>query len=128
MRRIGWALLALLLGGAAAASAEVTAVADHGFEIRNTLIISARPERVYHALIRPSLWWSSRHTWSGDARNLTLELRPGGCWCERWRGGFAQHLQLTYLQTNQELGMWEWVIHAGSISDNPLFAEIVGTS
>jgi len=38
-------------------------------------------------------WWSSDHTWSHDARNLTLELRPGGCFCETLpNGGGARHL------------------------------------
>jgi len=105
--KFGWLFAAGLLGGVAAvASAEVTAVAGNGFQIRNVVTIEASPERTYATLVRPERWWSSRHTWSGDAHNLSLELRPGGCWCERWRGGFAQHLQLVYAEPNRELGMW----------------------
>ena len=37
------------------------------------------------------------HTVSKDAANLSLELRAGGCFCERLKdGGSVQHLQVAY--------------------------------
>jgi uncharacterized protein YndB with AHSA1/START domain len=41
--------------------------------------------------VRPGLWWSSKHSWSGQAANMTLDPRVGGCFCERWKGGEAEH-------------------------------------
>jgi uncharacterized protein YndB with AHSA1/START domain len=40
-------------------------------------------------------WWSPAHTWSGDAANLRLEPRAGGCWCETWgEGNSVQHARV----------------------------------
>jgi hypothetical protein len=99
-------LAAGLVSCGSAANAGVTAVGSSGFVIENTIEIAAPPKHVFQVLTQPSAWWSSAHTWSGDSRNLFIELRPGGCWCERWKGGFAQHLQLVYFSHDRELGMW----------------------
>ena len=44
---------------------------------------------VYRALVeRVGTWWSADHTWSGNNANLSIDARPGGCWCEQagqWR-------------------------------------------
>jgi len=42
---------------------------------------------VYAALGRIDRWWNPEHTYSGQAANLSLDLRAGGCFCERWGGG-----------------------------------------
>src|SRR5690606_32997881 len=42
------------------------------------------PEQAWRALAQVGRWWNGDHTYSGDAANLELDLRAGGCWCERW--------------------------------------------
>jgi uncharacterized protein YndB with AHSA1/START domain len=42
-------------------------------------------------LVRPERYWPSDHTWSGSAANLSLVPEAGGCYCERWAGGSAEH-------------------------------------
>mgnify|MGYP001106682812 CR=1 FL=1 len=87
------ALVAALL--AAPADAVVTADTAAGFAIEHEVVIGAPPERVYAALGQPSAWWSSRHSWSGNAANLGLDLRPGGCFCERLPdGGGVEHARV----------------------------------
>ncbi len=93
-----------ILGGAAVAAALVTAqcaahaeVVDQratGFSLQEKEQIAATPDKVYAALIQPSKWWSSAHTFSGDAKNMTLDARAGGCWCESLpkNGGSALHM------------------------------------
>jgi uncharacterized protein YndB with AHSA1/START domain len=77
------------------ASAAVTDVAANGFTIELQQAISAPPDKVYAVLIQPSGWWSSAHTFSGSAANLTLEPRAGGCFCEKLpSGGSVQHLSV----------------------------------
>jgi hypothetical protein len=77
---------ATLLGvGALAAipaAAEVTRSTDASFVSRNEVVVTASPKEVWLALISPSSWWQSDHTWSGDAKNLTLTPQAGGCFCE----------------------------------------------
>jgi uncharacterized protein YndB with AHSA1/START domain len=71
----------------APASAAVVADNPAGFAIEHETIIAATPARVYAALGRPAAWWSNSHSWSGNASNLSLDLRPGGCFCEQLPGG-----------------------------------------
>jgi hypothetical protein len=75
-------LAVIALAEAAPASAEVTRATDLGFVSRNEVVVSASPKDVWLALISPAGWWQSEHTWSGDAKNLTLMPQAGGCFCE----------------------------------------------
>jgi hypothetical protein len=89
---------------ACAASAEVVSVAGGGFEVREKLRVAAAPAQVYAALLTPSRWWDPKHSYSGDASNITLEAKAGGCWCERIPdGGAVEHMVVTYLAPNKAL-------------------------
>lgn len=80
---------AILIAVALAVPASAKVVADNaaGFAIEHETVIAAPPQRVYAAIGQPARWWSSAHSWSGKAVNLTLDLRAGGCFCERLPGG-----------------------------------------
>jgi uncharacterized protein YndB with AHSA1/START domain len=80
-----------LLAAVAGAHAETSAVSPTGFRISVVRDIAAPPARVYRLLGEPARWWSPAHTWSGDAGNLKLEPRAGGCFCERWNGNEVEH-------------------------------------
>ncbi len=74
------------------AGAAVIESAPNGFAIEQTVHVAAPPDKVYAALIRPALWWSSAHTFSHSAANLSLDARAGGCFCETLaNGGSVQH-------------------------------------
>lgn len=73
---------ALAALAAAPAAAEVTRSSEIGFVSRNEVVVSATPKDVWLALISPASWWDKAHTWSGDAKNLTLTPQAGGCFCE----------------------------------------------
>ena len=89
--------VALVFSLTGQAAADVRSVAANGFEVTATITIAAPPERVYTALGEIGRWWSSAHTFSRDAANLSMELRAGGCFCERLKdGGSVQHLQVIY--------------------------------
>lgn len=90
------ALPGLLLAGAAGAA--VVDSADHGFTVQSTVEVAAAPSAVYSTLVQQvRAWWSSDHTFSGDAANLTIDPRPGGCFCERLPGGGGViHLTVVY--------------------------------
>lgn len=83
----------IVLAPTLSAPAAVQDVAPNGFTIMETSDIAASPEQVYAALIAPAHWWSSEHTYSHNAANLSLDPRAGGCWCEALPGGGSvQHL------------------------------------
>ena len=98
------ASLLLATGLAGSAEAEVKSVAPSGFEIVETMTIHAPPEQVYAGLGKIGQWWSSSHTFSRDASNLSLDLKAGGCFCERLKdGGSVQHLIVVYAAPGEGL-------------------------
>lgn len=85
--------------------AEVTAKGETGFQIRIETNISASSEQVYKALTDEiDQWWSSAHTYTGDAKNLYLEPEAKGWFGERLaNGGTCCHLQVVFVQPGQTL-------------------------
>lgn len=69
---------------ASPARAEVAAASPSTFVIHAEADLAAPPDKVWRDLVRIDRWWSSAHTYSGDASRLRLDVRAGGCWCERW--------------------------------------------
>jgi uncharacterized protein YndB with AHSA1/START domain len=80
-----------------AAGAEVKTSAN-GFLVRHEMTIAAPAARVYETLVRDvGSWWSPSHTFSGDAKNLSIDARPGGCFCEKYPdGGGVEHLRVVH--------------------------------
>ncbi len=89
-------ILALIIMALSAspAYAEVKTIAPSGFEVAQTVAIQGSASRVYAALGMIDRWWSPEHTVSGKAANLHLDLKVGGCFCERSKDGI-QRLHLT---------------------------------
>jgi uncharacterized protein YndB with AHSA1/START domain len=91
-------LLSLAIGAAAfctGASGAVTGIAPNGFTVEIKTAIAAPPGKVFAALAAPARWWSPDHTFSGNAANLSLALKAGGCFCEKFPGGGGvQHLSV----------------------------------
>ena len=79
---------------ATTASAEVKTRTDSGFTLAFERPVRAAPETVLEAVAMPAGWWSSEHTYSGDAANIRLDLIPGGCWCEALPGGGIKHAEV----------------------------------
>ena len=88
------------------ARAAVSDSSVYGFSVVENTHISAPPTKVYAALVAPSRWWSSTHTFSRDAGNLTLDPTAGGCWCEKTSDGLSiQHLVVVNAVPNKTLVM-----------------------
>ncbi|KRC81564.1 SRPBCC family protein [Sphingomonas sp. Root241] len=96
-------LLALPLFLATPAPAEIVRASDTNFATRHKLTIAAPPAKVWETLIQPARWWDGAHTYSGSAANLTLDARPGGCWCEKTASGGVEHMRVVYLAANDTL-------------------------
>jgi uncharacterized protein YndB with AHSA1/START domain len=94
-------LLALVSWPAHAAVLEVQPTL---FVIESTATTKAAPATVYRALTRISGWWDPAHTWSGSAKNLSLDARAGGCWCEKLAsGGSVQHARVIWAQPGKKM-------------------------
>lgn len=75
--------LAGLASMTAPAAAEIVAADENHFITLNEAVVEADLKTTWLALISPARWWSSEHTWSADAANLTLTPQAGGCFCEK---------------------------------------------
>jgi hypothetical protein len=114
----GLVLCAALL--ATGARAEVTDKSAAGFEVVEKASIAAPASKVWDALMRPGKWWSSQHSWSGDAKNLHFE--PDGCFCETLKRGAVRHMMIIYndggstLRLNGGLGPMQMTGASGNLS------------
>lgn len=109
-RRGRRALAALLVAGLTPAAggvrAEVLDAAGNGFTVRLTADVAAPRDAAWKALIgEVGAWWDSDHTFSGEAANLSIDPRPGGCFCERLEGGGVQHLEVVFAEPPEKLVM-----------------------
>lgn len=86
IRSLICAVLVLALAPATAA-AEVVSRGPDGFILKFSRTADIDPARIPAALRALPKWWEASHTYSGDADNLSLDLMPGGCWCERLADG-----------------------------------------
>jgi uncharacterized protein YndB with AHSA1/START domain len=103
MKKTMIAAVALALTGGAA-RAEVTDAQPNGFEVKHVVEIAAPATAVWAVLVQPSKWWTSAHTWSGSAANLSLGAASGGCFCERLpNGGSVLHLTTVNAVPGQKL-------------------------
>ncbi|MBB4840962.1 uncharacterized protein YndB with AHSA1/START domain [Sphingomonas kyeonggiensis] len=99
-----YSLVALALVAASPAAAEVTASTETSFTVTEKVTVAAPAAKVWATLVAPSLWWNKDHTWSGSAANLSLDPRPGGCWCEKLpKGGGVEHMRVVYAAPGEML-------------------------
>lgn len=110
-------VIALGLAGLAAAPAmaEITNTSEAGFVSKHVADVPAAPADVWKALIAPAGWWSSEHTYSGDAANLYIDAQATGCFCELLplpegaaegtRRGSVEHMHVVYAEPGRVLRM-----------------------
>jgi uncharacterized protein YndB with AHSA1/START domain len=95
------AVAAVLAAGGPAFAQASTA---NGFVVQRVVSINAPPMKVYDTLVHVGLWWDPEHTYSGDAKNLSIDPRPGGCFCEKLpNGGGIEHLRVIYVAPGELL-------------------------
>ena len=102
MRRhsLGTLLLVMLSGTSAQSAPQKTPT---GFLVKFDVTVNAPAAKVYDALVgQVGSWWNPEHTYSHDAKNLSIDPRPGGCFCERLpNGGGMEHLRVVYIAPPQ---------------------------
>lgn len=96
-------LSSLLLVAAAHARAEVTLAAADSLIIEHHYRLAAAPARAWQALLHPERWWPQEHTWSGQRGHLSLRPEVGGCFCERWKDGGAEHGRVVMVRRGELL-------------------------
>ncbi|HEY2013693.1 MAG TPA: hypothetical protein VGH38_09350 [Bryobacteraceae bacterium] len=101
---LAFAVLALAPFGA---RADVVDSASNGFTVKITLSVHAAPDEVYRKLVENvGEWWNPQHTFSGSARNLSIEDKAMGCFCEKLPDhGSVRHLEVVYAAPGKVLLM-----------------------
>ncbi|HLZ82871.1 MAG TPA: SRPBCC domain-containing protein [Caulobacteraceae bacterium] len=97
MSRVAAASFIACLLVAGAARPEVLDSQSSGFTVRESRTIAASPEKVWAVLVEPGAWWDPEHTFSHDARNLSLAPKPGGFWQETLPKGGVRHMVVIYV-------------------------------
>lgn len=104
MNRLLCAALAAMLFAAAPAHAKVAAQNESGFTLSYEAEIPKDSNAAFDAFIRIGEWWDPAHSYSGDGKNLTIDLKPGGCWCETLPdGGFVAHMRVAQSMPGKSL-------------------------
>ena len=105
IRRCSLGVLALMmLSGTLTQSAPQ--VTPNGFLVKFDVNVNAPVAKVYDALVgQVGSWWNSEHTYSHDAKNLSIDPRPGGCFCEKLPNGAVEHMRVVFLRPNEVLRM-----------------------
>lgn len=103
IRWIGVLLGALLAPGAG--FAEVLKAEVDGFSVRQVVDVPGAPTpTVWAALSDIAKWWDPEHTYSGEARNLSLDPVVQGCFCEKLSlYGGVEHARVIYAQPTKIL-------------------------
>ncbi len=80
-------------------SAEVLDAESNGFTVRHQLSVDADRAVVYGAAVDSiGQWWSSDHTFSGDAANLSMTATVPGCFCEKFgQSAGLVHMTVTFV-------------------------------
>jgi hypothetical protein len=107
MNQRGVVILAMVCAiGPSWLPAEVVDSASGGFTVKQTLTIQAAPQEAYRRIFRVGDWWSSQHTFSGDAHNLSIDEKVAGCFCEKLpNGGGVKHMEVVYVAPGKAIVM-----------------------
>ena len=98
MRRYSLGILtSVMLAGTPAQSAPQ--VTSNGFLVKLEANINAPAAKVYEAMVgQVGSWWNPAHTYSHDAKNISIDPHPEGCFCEKLpNGGGIEHLRVVYV-------------------------------
>jgi uncharacterized protein YndB with AHSA1/START domain len=90
-----------------ASRADIADSSFYGFTVKQEYTVRALPDSLYKYLQRDvSTWWSSQHTFSGNAANLVIQPKANGCFCEKLPdGGSVRHMTVIYVDPGKVLRM-----------------------
>jgi hypothetical protein len=104
-----------LTAPASAASAEVKATSDSGFNVVHIASVAATPEEIWKRLLAPKDWWNKAHSWSGSSAGFYIDAQANGCFCELFQEkgadgklktvGSVEHMRVIFAQPGKVLRM-----------------------
>jgi hypothetical protein len=80
--------------------------AQEGFQITHDVELKTAPHETWDLLLNVQRWWDPENSYSGSAKTMSIDVRPGGCWCEGLPdGGFVEHMRVVHARPRQMLRM-----------------------
>jgi uncharacterized protein YndB with AHSA1/START domain len=73
------------------AHAEVKESSADAFFLTYSTTVAAPTSTAYADIVQVSRWWDGEDTYSGKSANLSIRPEAGGCFCEKWKDGSAEH-------------------------------------
>lgn len=67
--------------------------------------VHAKPDEVFADIGKVDKWWNKDHTYSHDAGNLSMQMAPGGCFCERWDSGAVMHGTVISMRRDSQVAL-----------------------
>lgn len=95
--------VAVVMLAATQANAEIVEAAPDHFILKHEAQSALVPAALWARLIKPESWWHPDHSYSGDAGNLSLDVRAGGLWREEWDGGSVTHGEVLFVNPGKQL-------------------------
>ena len=91
--------VALLVLASSSAVAEVTDSGTNGFTTTHEVTVDADRMTAWRKAVHEiGQWWSHDHTITGDARRMSIEAVPQGCFCESFgESSGVVHLTVTFV-------------------------------
>ncbi len=91
------AVLTTALSFATSAPAKVVSRSANGFIVTHEADVAVEPKAAYDAFVKIGAWWNDAHSFSGAAKNISVEPKAGGCWCETLAdGGSVRHMTVVH--------------------------------
>ena len=98
-------VLLLLLTLSSVVHAELISKDKYGFEVKIEKTVPVDQASAYQQFLQVGDWWNGDHTWFGQSKDLYIEARAGGCFCEVSGDKQALHMLVSYVNPNKELRM-----------------------
>lgn len=77
-------VLLIMVAVATPVSADVVSSSDDYYILGHQASRDLNAIELWQRLVKPSAWWHPDHTYSGDSKNLPLDLQAEGIWLEKW--------------------------------------------
>ena len=101
---VSWLLGLCVISAGQPGSADVVSKEAGGFQLSFRENTTVGRREVYEILVsRFSQWWDPAHTYSGNSRNLSIDLQKS-CILENLPGGgFVRHMEVVYYDPRQAI-------------------------
>jgi hypothetical protein len=86
---------------------EIVDSSYYGFTVKHEYSVKTVPDSLFKYFYRDiGLWWSSLHTFSGNAANMIIQPKANGCFCEKLAdGGSVRHMTVIYVEPGKVVRM-----------------------